>query len=459
MASFDRNLNMFRTSDGLYFATQAEASSHESGAAAAPANNTRVDTTDFQNNQSTGQTTNAQKPIDPNDSPNPNNPGGMSNNDLWNAKDQQRDQARATANTNAGTGGGLGTAQGAIRTIPRRTTGVLGGQGFTDSHGRQYQVMAQSADKDAAYEAALGTVNSRGMVGGTESLALTPPAAPPAAPSPGTTAATEQTQRAGNEYRETSDANAAEADNLWKDVRDRYNALDDPDNALGDEARGYQREGLQQQRMLLEKLLGVDPNQYATQFADQALARTIAAGRSTSGGAAAQQAGMFAAMDQAPSLYAEGARQASSLENQRLSAAAGVTKSFGDLGTLTRGQDENRTQFESNLSLSIADSIAKVTQGQVSLNEAESQRFAQVYVDFAQLAGTYAGMDSAEQMHQLDLMFKDKELSQQWDMFKAQMNANGSVSPKDIIGGLFQLGGGLISSGGSILAANARSAA
>lgn len=458
MASFDRNLNMFRTSDGLYFSTQAEASSHESGAADAPANNTRVDTTDFQNNQSTGQTTNAAKPIDPNDTPNPNNPGGMSNNDLWNAKDQQRDQARATANTNAGTGGGLGTA-GAIRTIPRRTTGVLGGQGFTDSHGRQYQVMAQSEAKDAAYDAALGTVNSRGMVGGTESLALTPPAAPPAAPSPGTTAATEQTQRAGNEYRETSDENAAEDDNLWAHMWDQYDNLDDPDNALGDEARGYQREGLQQQRMLLEKLLGFDPNQYATQFADQSLARTIAAGRSTGGGAAAQQQGMLAAMDQAPSLYAEGARQASSLENQRLGAAAGVTKTFGDLGTLTRGQDENRSQFESTLSVSIADSIAKATQGQVSLNEAESQRFAEVYMDFAKLQSVYAGMDSTEQMQQLDLMFKEKELSQQWDAFKAQMNASGSVSPKDIIGGLFQLGGGLISSGGSILAANAKNAA
>jgi hypothetical protein len=207
--------------------------------------------------------------------------------------------------------------------------------------------------------------------------------------------------------------------------------------------------------MLLEKMLGFDPNQYATQFADQALARTIAAGRSGPGGFAAQQAGMFAANEQAPALYAEGARTAAGLENQRLQAAAGVAKSFGELGTMTRGQDETRAQFDATLPLELAKAMTNATQGQVAMNEQESQRFADIYMNFAQLQATYAGMSSAEQMAWWDREMTEKGLDNQWNMFKQELAQQGKITAKDILGGVFSLGGAAITGGGSILAARA----
>lgn len=266
-----------------------------------------------------------------------------------------------------------------------------------------------------------------------------------------------ETEQAKGDYSDEQSENEVENTNLWQNANDVLDNVGH-DNALGDEARGYQREGLRQQRMLLDRMLGFDPNQYATQFSDQALARQIALARSSGGGAAAQQAGIFAAMDQAPALYAEGARQASSLENQRLNAAETAAKSFGELGTMTRGQDEARSAFESSLSLDIAKQVGNLTQGQVQMNEQDSQRFAEIWMDFAKLQSVYAGMSSAEQMAWWQREAQERGQDKQFDAIIAGLKAGGKVSDKDLVGGLFQLGGGVISSYGQIEAAKAKAA-
>jgi hypothetical protein len=258
------------------------------------------------------------------------------------------------------------------------------------------------------------------------------------------------TESAGAQFQNHSEENAAENDNLFADAMARFDNLQGPNNQLSDEARAYQKEGLAQQRMLLEKMLGFDPNQYATEFADQALARQIALGRASGTSAAAQQAGIFAAQEQAPALYAEGRRQADALENQRLSLAESAAKSFGDLGTMTRGQDETRAQFEAQLPLEIANSVASLTQGKMNLNQQDSQMFANIWTDFARLQSIYAGMSSQEQMawwdHEAKIRGQDKVL----EGIKATLKANGAVSDKDILNGLFQLGGGLLGIGGRL---------
>jgi hypothetical protein len=284
----------------------------------------------------------------------------------------------------------------------------------------------------------------------------------PAASGTGTTSAgaestNAETEQAKGDYSAENAENETENTNLWAHANDLAEGVGH-DNALGDEARGYQREGLQQQRMLLDKMLGYDPNQYAAQFSDQALARQIALARSSGGGAAAQQAGIFAAMDQAPALYAEGARQASSLENQRLTQAEAAAKSFGELGTMTRGQDEARSAFESSLSLDIAKQVGALTQGQVTMNEADSQRFAEIWMDFAKLQSVYAGMSSAEQLAWWQKTTAERGQDKQFEAIVAGLKAGGAVSEKDLVGGLFQLGGGVISSYGQIQAAQAKAA-
>lgn len=272
------------------------------------------------------------------------------------------------------------------------------------------------------------------------------------------TRADARTTQAETDFRNTDDANALQNENLWNESANMFRNLDGANYGLSDEARTYQREGLQQQRELLERLLGFDPNQYATQFADQALARSVALGRSAGGGAAAQQAGMFAAQEQLPGLQAEGARMAAGLENQRLQAAQQVSKAFGDLGTMTRGQDETRAQFDAQLPLEIAEKFSAATQGKMALNEQESQRFADIWMNFAQLQSVYDKMSLEEQLAWWDREMQEKGLTQQYEMFKQELAAQkeaGEISGKDIIGGLFQLGGGIITGGASILAAGA----
>lgn len=260
---------------------------------------------------------------------------------------------------------------------------------------------------------------------------------------------------AHNNSQETDAETKAEDRTLFQENLDQLRRLTGGDYEMSDEARAYQQEGLQMQRDLLEKLLGFDPNAYAASFADQALARQIAAGRSAGGGAAAQQAGMFAAMEQAPALYAEGQQQADALENQRLTQAENAIKSFGELGTSTRGQDETRQQFESQLQLSIGKTFSDAVQGKMELNEQERQRMSQVYVDFAQLQSIYDKMSSEEQLAELDRQMQQKGLDQQWKMFKEQLKADGQIKAKDIVNGFFSLGGGAIGAAGNILAAGA----
>jgi len=256
-------------------------------------------------------------------------------------------------------------------------------------------------------------------------------------------AAAGATESAGAQFQNRQEENAAENESLFTGAMDRYDALGGTDNQLSDEARRYQQEGLAQQRMLLEKLLGFDEEQYATQFADQALARTIAAGRQGTS-AAAQQAGMFAAMEQAPSLYAEGRRQASEQANQRLGLAGSAAKSFGELGTMTRGQDETRAQFEAQLPLEIANSVSALTQGQMALNQQESEMFAEIWMDFARLQSVYAGMSSQEQMAWWENETARRGQDKTFEAIKARIKADGAVSDKDILNGMFQLGGGLL---------------
>lgn len=264
-----------------------------------------------------------------------------------------------------------------------------------------------------------------------------------------------RTNEAGAQFQDEFSENEAENENAWDKAWTAIDDIEGGDYALSDEARAFQKEGLEQQRDLLERTLGFDPNAYATQFADQTLARSIATARSQPGGAAAQQAGYMAALEGAPAAYAEGARQAAQIENQRLGTAEAAAKAFGDLGTMTRNSDENRAQFESNLSVEIADQVGKLTQGQVSLNQQESQMFAELWTDFAQLQSVYAGMDSDEQIAWWQNEAAKRGQDKQLEAILAGLKADGAVTSKDLIGGLFQLGGGVIGAGGAIAAARA----
>jgi hypothetical protein len=511
MASYDSTLQMWKSKGGQYFSTQSEAIA---------ADQNYLDDGDFSMGQGgiSAQAPDAAPRDTSGDQPNPNNPGGISDNELRRRRLALDDSATRTANINrvsdrskgysAPLGGNtMGGASGAYNAGSDASRAnydymhelgtpqpVLSGRQLVNRLGEQAgishagdvanpwnsfdvswtpedlmmkdfqratdpktglgQTLAGS-DGNAGRPVARQAIQTARNTGGVT-------AAPGFAAPPGTSGPPAFDQGAGREGidKETEDAknragavieqNRDENAQLFAEAFKGYEDLQDSDYGLSDEARGYQREGLQQQRMLLEKMLGFDPNQYATQYADQALSRQIAAGRSAGGGAASQQAGVFAAMEQAPSLYAEGARQASQLQNQRLQMAETAAKSFGDLGTMTRGQDEQRAQYESQLGLSIADSVARLTEGNVQMNDRDSQQMAEIWMDFAKLQSVYAGMSSDEQLAWWQQETARRGQDKQFEAIVQQMKAAGKVSSKDLIGGLFQLGGGLISTGGSI---------
>lgn len=281
-----------------------------------------------------------------------------------------------------------------------------------------------------------GSVNNPNAVGGTVPTGFVDPVIRQ-------NNAAADTQEAESQAKDKIEENSFENDNLFQDAVNRYDELGGGDYGLSDEARGYQQEGLAQQRQLLEKLFNFNEEDYAAQFGDQTLSRMIAAGRQGTS-AAEQQAGRFAALEQAPAVYAEARQQAAGLANQRLGMAQESAKAFGELGTMTRGQDETRAQFEAQLPLEIANSVSTLTQGKMNLNQRESQMFAEIWMDFAQLQSVYAGMSSAEQMAWWKEETARRGQDKAFQGIMEQIKANGAVTDKDLINGLFALGGGIL---------------
>lgn len=511
MASFDSALGLWKAKNGQYYGTQQEAENADQNTID---DSEFMGTSGIEARAPDAP----QRAADPRDAPNPYNPGGISDNEMARRKATLQRSATSTANINAnqdrssGTGADLGPGVfapgGAYSNLPassranydymhelgsgnpflsaRQALNQMGervgishagdvanpaGGYFTFS--TPWDALGKSLQQTTDPNRGLGTTadDGRGLGGvpASQRVLLTSRAASGqdgggGAAVPGSPSALYSNDGRADVDKETADAktqalgeideNKDENNALWKNAFDQYDNLNTGDYSLGDEARGYQREGLQQQRVLLQRMLGFDPNQYATQFADQALARQVAASRSAGGGAAGQQAGMFAAMEQAPALYGEGARQASALETQRLGQAEAASKAFGDLGTMTRGQDEQRAQFEANLSKGIADSVSNLTQGNVQMNEQDSQRMAEIWMDFAKLQSVYAGMSSEEQLAWWQNETARRGQDQNFKAIEDQLKAQGKITAKDIIGGLFQLGGGAMSAGGNILNAS-----
>lgn len=417
MATYSKNLQMWRASDGTYHNTQADAEAAEAAGTTA-----RETYTDEEFAASTSGLANGESQFN------------VLRTEITPEELEATRASRASREEET-----------RLASIPYGTPVAQGGTA-TEYTVEQHPTGTINTSRGNIRNAPARVVSSGGGPGSSM--------APGAITGPNAERADARTNAAEAQSLNTDAENEYQNENLWSDVYGKFNDLDGANYEMSDEARQYQREGLQQQRELLERLLGFDPNQYAAQFADQAMARQIAVGRQGTT-AAQQQTGMFAAMEGAPAMYAEGARQASALENQRLQAAQGVTKTFGELGTMTRGQDETRAQFDAELPLEIANSFSQAVQGKMTLNEQESQRMAEVWMNFAQLQSVYDQMSLTEQLAWWDREMAEKGLKQQYDMFKQELAAQGKVQEKDLLGGLLQLGGGLLSGGFSVLAAGA----
>lgn len=392
--------------------------------------------------------------------------GGMSSSDQdLRAADQRGESFNGSNNV-------LGNDTGESHISPERATqsNALFSQGFTDLNQDGYidekdQALSNAplgtqdsptATRYGVQTPSIGTFNTTRHERNVpiERINVTTPGGGAGGTAGNATAAAQNTEDAKNAAQNTIEENEAQNENLFAGVYDRLDKLGGGDYGMSDQARAAQQEGLQMQRDLLKRAIGFDPNHYATQFADQGLARSVALARS-GGSAAQQQAQTFAALEGAPALYAEGARQAEGIQTSRLNTAEQAAKEFGSLGTMTRSQDEQRQQFESNLQVEIGKTFSDAVQGKMALNEQESSRMTEVWMNFAQLQSVYDKMSFEEQEAALDRMMQEKGLDQQYKMFKEQLKEEGKIHAKDIIGGFFGLAGGVIGAGGTVLAAGA----
>lgn len=442
MATYDTQIGMWKAQNGTYWPDQASAQAADSGSNANAGAST-AQTADFFGG---GQVTNtAQAPTDPNDTPNPANPGGISNNEL-----QKRQVAQANP--------ALGTQiqqQASANNVdqygnPYSTTaaGTPTGQTIYDSNGNPVQVVSDSTAQRDTYNNQLGTVNPAGYSGGAQQLNFTPNAN---AGQPSGSQVNPQSQvaiagadknvaSAQDAYNTEAAQNATQDPALAAAALAAANGVQGPDYAQAQQSRQLQAEGAQQQRDLLSRLESFDPKQYATQFADSTLARNVALARGSSSSPAAQQAATMAALDKSPEAYAQGQQQADQLETQRLGQAEQAAQGFASLATGTRGQDLNQTQFSAQFGLNAAQNLEQVSQGQIKLNDAQQQALGDIYVNWGRIASVYdswpVDMQKAWLENQTRLALGDQQLKGIEDQIKAK----GAVTDKDwlnVFTGLF----------------------
>lgn len=192
------------------------------------------------------------------------------------------------------------------------------------------------------------------------------------------------------------------------------------DDALSMAAREDQQLALKKQSDLLDRILGFDPSGYAEQFSDNALARATALARSTGGGAAARQAGVFGALEQMPAIQAEAQRSAQTLENQRLNAAQAAVGKFGDLAYGVRGQDQAQEEFNAELTTEVANQFGDIFDTKSQTGVAMMRTFADIYTETIRNTRGYAEMDSAERRALWDYELRSRGMDIELEQIRRQ---------------------------------------
>lgn len=234
-------------------------------------------------------------------------------------------------------------------------------------------------------------------------------------------------------------------------LTDAYEQARYDSSADSEESRALQRDASAKQSQIYDLLTKFDPDAYAQRASDLALKNQLAIARSATGSAGAQSDAMFQALEAAPGINAEAQRASLDEQNRRLGQAATVAGQMGELATGTRGQDIGESQLKSEFGLRIADGISELTGLDWQLDSSESQTLAEVALALDAQDIQWADLDLRSQIAEADRVMAEAGLTQQWRMFKSSQQ----LSEKDIYGGLMTLLGAGVSGGFQIAAANA----
>lgn len=404
MATYDRNLGVWRSKDGSIFPDQASAEDYEgTGVRAEPGS----DTDAF--------------------GPDAFTPYGGAIAPERSIEDQEKDAAarafRDEQTRLASVPYGTSQAGGGSAAGYRKTTSPIGSTAF-DSGGssptqREFVSVTQQTPGSGQTG---GTARPGGSGSGNEDLAL-----------------------------ENIEDSEAQREFQGGKLTEQFNGAAFDVGADAQESRDMQRGALSKQQQLYDLLTSFDPEEYAEQFSDLAEKGTLAIARSSTGGAASGQAAMFEALRQAPAIQSEAQRAAQGVMDRRLGQAAEVTAQMGQLATQQRGQDITQDQLKSEFGVRIAQGIADFTGLEWQLDSQDSALLAEIALALDSQDIQWAQLSLEEQIAEANRVLAERGLDQQWKMFKEGQK----LTEKDIFGGLVSILGEGISGGFKIAAANA----
>ncbi len=238
-----------------------------------------------------------------------------------------------------------------------------------------------------------------------------------------------------------ADEGKTDRDNSLQSLIDRFDAAKDSfDTSRQDQSRQAQQEAIRENRELFSRASGFDREAAAKRYSDEALANSLAIARSAPGGASRASA-LMNALEAQPSIEAEAQRQANSEARSQQNVALQAAGQLGQQATQTRGQDEAQSEAYTGIGLDVAKSIANVTGQDLQLDQRDREFLGEVALQAANLNLDYDKLGADESLRQLELQLQKEGLDQEWKIFKQQQKITG----KDILGGIFGLGGSVVS--------------
>ncbi len=306
----------------------------------------------------------------------------------------------------------------------------------TDSNGNRITIRRGGDAETADYNSRLGTVTSAGFEDGAEQLVFTPPPQVHTLldeETPGDEIVADSLAR--------SDEGRIKRDNALQGLIDRFDeARDSFDTTQQDQSRQAQRQALGQNQQIFQQANSFDRDAAAKRSGDEALAASLAIARSAPGGASRASALMNALQAQ-PAIQAEAQRDANAEGRQQQNIALQASAQLGQIAGQTRGQDEAQAEAFTGIGLDVAKSIANATGQNLDLDQRDREFLGEVALAAANLDLDIERLGVDEALRQLELQLAKEGLAQEYKIFKQSQKITG----KDILGGIFGLGGSAIS--------------
>lgn len=226
--------------------------------------------------------------------------------------------------------------------------------------------------------------------------------------------------------------------NALQSVIDRFDDIE-TDNTLGDDSRRIQQEATDLNRQLFEKANSYDRDAAAAKFSEESLASALAIARSAPG-AQSRESALFNALESLPALQAEGQRQANAEGREQQQVALKAAGQLGQQATQTRSQDEQRAETAASLGLDVARGIADQVGHDLDLDQRDREFLGEVALAVARLNLDRENMTIEQQEAELNRALAREGLLQEWRIFKA----GGDITDRDLLGGLFSIGGAVV---------------